>query len=154
MIKHMVTIRSEYSFDQFETVLQKLAHEIAVEAITNLNQGRIRIQTSSSNRFERLETDKYTFSFYSVHIGFSRQDDRRDHWGFDIENKEYITSNHRTKLSFFVQVDGEYKDGKYVEKGRPEKEHKRAEEIRKFVQDLMDKNGIKIEPRFQLKDRR
>jgi hypothetical protein len=39
----MATLRSEYGFDQFDTVLQKFVHEIAVEVVTNLSteHGRI-----------------------------------------------------------------------------------------------------------------
>jgi len=151
----MATIRSLYSFEQFETVLQKLAHKMAIDAITKLNQGRVRIQTNSNNEFERFESDKYAFTFYAHHIGYSRMTKTgkgTDYWGFDIEEKEYSNSNHRTKISFFVAVEGKYdKDsGKYAEPGRPEKEHERAAEIQEFIEKLMLENGIKPEPRFVL----
>ena len=147
----MATIRSLYSFEQFETVLQKFAHEVAIEAVTKLQQGRIRIETNSSNKFQRVETDKYMVSFYANHVGFSRMT-KHDHWGFDAEEKEYSNSNHRTKISFFVAVEGKYDkgSGKYTEPGRPEKEHERAAEIQEFIEKLMLENGIKPEPRFAL----
>jgi len=145
----VATLRSEYGFDQFEFVLQKLAHEIAIDAVTNLKQGRVRIDISG-NRFQRVETDKYMASFYANHIAFSRH--TLEYWGFDVEEKEYTTSNHRTKISFFVQVDGKYNEdtGEYVEIGRAEKEHKRSEEILTFIQELMTKAGMKPVPRFTL----
>jgi hypothetical protein len=146
------TLRSEYGFDQFETVLQKFAHEIAIDAVTNLKQGRVRIEISSGNKFQRVETDKYSISFYANHIGFSRHTNR-EYLGFDVEEKEYNTSNHRTKISFFVQVEGKYDKGEYVEIGRPEKERKRSEEILTFIHELMAEAGIKPIPRFTLKGR-
>ena len=121
--------------------------------MTNLEQGRVRIEISSGNRFQRVETDKYSISFYANHIGFSRHTDR-EYWGFDVEEKEYITSNHRTKISFFVQVEGKYeKSGEYIEIDRPEKERKRSEEILTFIRELMTEAGIKPIPRFTLKDK-
>ncbi len=148
----MPTLRSEYGFDQFETVLQKFAHEMAVNAVTTLEQGRVRIDISSSNRFQTVETGKYVIRFYADHIGFVRHSDHRD-WAFDVEEKEYITSNHRTKISYAVMVEGKYDEetGKYVEVGRAEKEQKRAAEILEFIQKLMTENQIKPVPRFTLK---
>jgi hypothetical protein len=143
------TIRSEYSFDQFEKVLQKLAHEIAVEAVTKLEHGSVRIEISS-NRFRRVETDKHTISFYADHIGFSRMTSR-DYWGFDVEEKEYTSSNHRTKISYVIMVEGKFVEDKYVEVGRAEKEHKRATEILEFIEKLMAENQIKPVPRFSLR---
>lgn len=150
----MPTIRSEYSFDQFEIVLQKFAHNIAVEAVTKLDQGRVQIEISSSNRFQRVETDQYMISFYANHISFARQGSRdRDCWGFDVEDKEYASSNHRTKISYAIMVEGKYdeKAGKYIEVGRAEKEQKRATEILEFIQKLMAENQIKPVPRFTLR---
>jgi hypothetical protein len=148
----MPTIRSEHGFDQFETVLQKFAHNVAVEAVTMLNQGRVRIEISSSNTFQRVETDHCTIRFYADHIGFTRQNGR-DYWGFDVEDKEYVSSNHRTKISYAIMVEGKLDEetGKYIEVGRAEKEHKRATEILEFIQKLMIESQIKPVPRFSLR---
>jgi hypothetical protein len=118
--------------------------------VTNLKQGRIRIDISG-NRFKTVDTDKYAISFYTNHIGFSRHD-HEEYWGFDVEEKEYTTSNHRTKISFFVQVEGKFDQdtGEYIEIRHAEKERKRAEEILVFIQGLMTEAGIKPVPRFAL----
>ena len=85
----------------------------------------------------------------------SGSQDYGEYWGFDVEEKEYITSNHRTKISFFVQVEEKYDEetGEYVEIGRAEKERKRAEEILAFIQGLMTEAGMKPVPRFTLQDK-
>jgi hypothetical protein len=93
-------------------------------------------------------------SFYADHASFTRQSSRScDYWGFDVEDKEYASSNHRTKISFGVYVEGKYdKDAReYIEVGRAEKEHKRAAEILEFIQKLMIENQIKPVPRFSLR---
>jgi hypothetical protein len=151
----MVTVRSLYSFDQFEKVMQKFAHEVAIDAVTNLNQGRGRIQTTSSNEFERVETEQYTFSFYASRIGFlkvTKTEKGTDYFGFDIEEKEYSNSNHRTKISYTVHVEGQYvKDRGWVEsENRKEKDRVRGEEINALIEKLMQENGIIPVARFNL----
>jgi hypothetical protein len=152
----MVTVRSLYSFDQFEKVLQKFAHEVAIDAVTNLNQGRTRIQTRSNDGFERVETELYTFSFSASHIGYTKMTKTKtgtEYFDFDIEDKEYINSNHRTKISYVVHVEGQYVEGRgWVESAnRKEKERVRGEEINAFIEKLMQENEIKPIARFSYK---
>ena len=152
----MVTVRSLYSFDQFKKVMQKFAHEVAIDAVTNLNQGRTRIQTTSSNEFERVETKQYVFSFYASHIGYMKMTKTKkgtEYFGFDVEEKEYQNSNHRTKISYVVPVEGQYVEGRgYVESAdRKEKERVRGEEITAFIEKLMQENEITPVARFNLK---
>jgi len=156
----MVTVRSLYSFDQFETVLQKLAHEIAIDAVTNLDQGRMRITTTSNGKLEHMETEQYGFSFYASRIGFVKMTKTKnsktydtEYFGFSVEEKEYQNSNHRTKISYEVANTG----GKYVE-GRgwvadpkyKEKQRIRGEEINAFIEKLMQENKIVPVARFNL----
>jgi hypothetical protein len=149
----MVTVRSLYSFEQFELVLQKFAHEVAIDAVTNLKQGRIRITTKSSNEFEHVDTERYVFTFYASRIGFLRTIKRDEHFGFDIEEKEYQNSNHRTKISYFVPENGKYVEGRgYVKDPKQkEKERVKGEEINAFIEKLMQENGITSVARFNLK---
>ena len=152
----MVTVRSLYSFDQFEKVMQKFAHEVAIDAVTNLNQGRARIQTTSSNEFERVETEQYMFSFYASRIGYMKMTKTKkdtEYFGFDVEEKEYQNSNHRTKISYVVHVEGQYvKDRGWVESAnRKEKERVRGEEINAFIEKQMQENEITPVARFNLK---
>ena len=153
----MVTVRSLYSFDQFEKVMQKFAHEVAIDAVTNLDQGRTRIQTRSNDEFERVETEQYTFTFYASHMGFLKTTKTGSHayeyFGFDAEEKEYTNSNHSTKVSYTVHVEGEYIEGRgYVESAnRKEKERVRGEEINLFIEKLMQENKITPVARFNFK---
>ena len=146
----MVTVRSEYSFDQFDTVLQKFAHEIAVEVVTSLNikHGRIDFR---DHGIAYIETDQYTIRFSPLRISFSREG-QNDYFGFEIEEKLYATSSHRTKLSYAVSVGGRYEGGKYVEDDRKAKEKKRGVEILEFIEQLMTASGMKPEPRFSLSE--
>jgi len=147
----MVTVRSEYSFDQFDTVLQKFAHEIAVEVVTSLNikHGRIDFR---DHGIAYIETDQYTIRFSPLRISFSRGG-QNDYFGFEIEEKLYATSSHRTKLSYAVSVGGRYEGGKYVGDGdQKAKEKKRGEEILEFIEQLMTASAMKPEPRFSLSD--
>lgn len=132
----MPTFRSKYSLEQFEEVLQKLAHEIAIDAVTNLKQGDIRINIHGP-RFSVVSTGKYNIRFYAKHIGYYEEPSRdyKDWWGFDVEEKFYLTSNHCTKISFYAS------EGK-------EKETK--DKITKFIDKLMGEAGIKPVPRFSL----
>ena len=163
----MVTVRSLYSFDQFEKVMQKFAHEVAIDAVTNLNQGRMRIQTRSNDEFERVETEQYLFSFYASHMGFLKTTKTKtttntkitlgtEYFGFDIEEKEYQNSNHRTKISYDVHVEGQYVEGRgYVESAnRKEKERVRGEEITAFIEKLMQENGLTPIARFNFRQMR
>jgi len=151
----MATIRSLYRFYQFEKVMQKFAHEVAIDAVTNLNQGRIRIQTRSNDEFERVETEQYTFTFYASHMGFlktTKTGKSTEYFGFDAEEKEYANSNHSTKVSYAVHVEGEYVEGRgWVESDRKEKERVRGEEINLFIEKLMQENEITPVARFSFK---
>ena len=136
--------------------MQKFAHEVAIDAVTNLNQGRTRIQTRSNNEFEHVETEQYMFSFYGSHSGFLKMTKTKkgtEYFGFDVEEKEYQNSNHRTKISYVVQVEGQYIEGRgYVEDpSRKEKERVRGEEINAFIEKLMRENEITPVARFNLK---
>jgi len=148
----MVTVRSEYSFEQFDTVLQKFAHEVAKEVVTSLNtvHGRIDFR---DHGIAYIETDKYSIRFSAAMISFSRHG-KDEYWGFEIEEKLYATSSHRTKLSYAVSVGGHYEEGKgYIEDGdRKAKEKKRGAEILEFIEQLMTASAMKPEPRFSLSD--
>lgn len=130
----MPTIRSHFSFEQFEEVLQKLAHEIAIDAVTNL-QGEIRIIVHGG-RLSHVETDKYRISFYTNHASyFEKGKTYADSWGFDAEEKLYTTSSHKTKISFYA---------------REGKEKEIAEKITEFIDKIMAEASIKPVPRFKL----
>lgn len=147
----MPTIRSEYGFDQFETVLQKLVHKVAIDVVTNLPHSGVRIEIGSSG-FRYLDTGEYTVRFSPSHISFMKRKEN-EYWGFDIEEKLYNTSSHRTKISFVVSVPDVYneKTQRYEELGRREKEKQREKEILEFLNKLMDENSMKPVPRFSLK---
>lgn len=151
----MVTVRSLYSFEQFEKVLQKFAHEVAIDAVTNLNQGRMRITTRSSNEFEHVETEQYTFSFYAIHVGYLKMTKTKkdtEYFGFDVEEKEYSNSNHRTKISYEIHTEGHYSEesGWVEDPDKKKKQRIRGEEINAFIEKLMRENEIVPVARFNL----
>jgi hypothetical protein len=132
----MPTLRSHFNFQQFEEVLQKLAHEIALEAVKNLNQEDVNI-IIRGRRFSLVATDKANIRFYANRIGYSEEPTRNyeDWWGFDVEEKVYLTSDHCTKISYYA----------------PEgKEKETAEKIIGFIDKIMAEASIKPIPRFSL----
>lgn len=134
----MPTMRSHFSFKQFRGVFQKLAHEIALDAVTNLNKGTVHIVIHGSI-FSRVSigTGSLEIKFYAKHLSYSHSPDKSDDewWGFDIEEKFYLTSSHSTKISYYAPED---------------KEKERKEKITKFLDKLMTAAGIKPIPRFSL----
>jgi len=132
------TIRSLFSFEQFETVLQKIAHEIAIKAVTS-PKGNIRITTKSNGKFDTVETNEFMIRFYAKHISYSEGSWFRGiTWGFDVEEKLYTSSNHSTKISYYAS------EGKTKEI---------TEKVTKFVDKIMAEVSIKPIPRFTLKNR-
>lgn len=154
MIK-IPTLRSPFSFEQFETVLQKLAHKTAIEAVTN-PQGDIRI-VIHDGRLSTVETNKHSIRFFASHISYDESDDNYRYgwkWGFDVEDKLYLTSNDRTKISFYSPEEGVKYDKEWhksIDQKKTEAEKKRREKkILEFIEKLMSEASIKPVPRFAL----
>jgi len=107
----MPTMRSAFTIDQFEKVLQKLAHEIP--------------------KFKSVRTEDMTIDFrydeedkpYRISVRFHKRTVKKDewgnveydYWGFTVERKVYDTSPHSTKISFGYE-DEEEKILKWLEK--------------------------------------
>jgi len=127
-------MRSKFSYKQFEEVLQKLAHIIAIDAVTTLRRGRGRIIISGP-RFSHVETSEYEIKFYAIHVSFSKKISRGDWLTFDAEDKNYLSSNHCSKISFWAP---------------DEKLEERKKQVTEFINNLMADAGVSIEPRFQL----
>jgi hypothetical protein len=139
----MPTIKCRYSLAQFELIFQQIAHKAAIEAVTSLAKGG-KIEWSGE-KISVLECPGYTIRFYDSHIGFRMG----DNLAFDVEEKLYMNSNHSTKITFSVLIDG-YVDepsGKWVKKNALQAY---ADRIWEFVEVTMTENGLKPEPRFQL----
>jgi hypothetical protein len=131
-------MRSLFNFGQFQAVLQKLAHEIAVEAITNL-KGDIRID-AHGGMLSTVETNEHLIRFYTTHVSYGEHDGHswEHNWGFDVEEKVYLTSNHSTKISFYA----------------PEgKEYEVREKVTQFIDKIMAAASIKPVPRFALENK-
>ena len=153
------TIRSEFSFKQFEEKLQKYAYQLACDAVSDPEKhGRITIKMSGF-RMSFIETNEFTIKFFARHASLERNEKRKATWGseefynvpvwgFDVEDKEYMDSNHRSKLSYYG-LDMILYDAK---KGHSETNRKKAEEIKQTVFDFISKlmEGVKAEPRFSL----
>jgi len=104
--------------------------------VKNLSPGDIRI-IIRGHRFSVVETGKVKIHFFAKHIGYYEEPSRNYEtwWGFDVEEKLFMTSDHSTKISFFAP------EGK--EKGR-------AEKITAFIDKIMAEASIKPIPRFAL----
>lgn len=115
--------------------MQKLAHEIAWNAVESMEKGNVRIVIRGS-RFSHVETDENTIKFYAKHLSFMKGNwNRGPTWGFDIEKKLYLTSDHSTKISFWA----------------PEEKLEETEKrILEFIAKIMA--GVKPVPRFSLED--
>lgn len=156
----MTTIRSHFSFEQFEQVLQKLAHEEAIEAATELQDVKLTIR---SGRIREIETDNAHIRFFASHMTYYVQgspvkkiDERwrecpkceygwttathcptcgeetqptyrttyPDALGFDVEQKLYMTSNHRTKISLLGEDDKIERTKEFIDKIMADQEAK------------------------------
>lgn len=131
----MPTIRSHFSYGQFEAVLQKIAHKVAINAVKTLKHGRVRVIISGPSLRE-VETNEYHIKFYASHASFEKKSGSSNiskWWGFDVENKVYLTSNHCTKISFYASED---------------KRREKQKKIETFIAKIMAE--IEPKPRFSL----
>jgi len=133
----MPTLRSHFTFEQFKQVLQREAHRRAIEAVKNLDQGSVRIDIHG-NRFSTLETDRVSIRFYASHATYYEHPAKsyKTWWGFDVEEKLFMTSNHSTKISFAAE-------GKKAEAALKKR-------IEDFIEKLMTESGLQPSPRFAL----
>jgi len=155
------TLRSLFTFEQFETVMQKLAHKTAIEAVTDLKSNKILVQSNSAGRLSEVDDGVHTIRFYANHLSFTYQPkgtwDDPDTISFDVEEKLYLSSSHSTKISFYspevgVKYDKEW--NKSINQKKTEAEKRRREKkIVEFIEKLMADAGIKPVPRFTLKNR-
>jgi hypothetical protein len=128
------TIRSEFTFQQFETVLQNYAYKLACDVISDPKiHGTITIRARGI-RMEHVETDEFLIKFYAKHAYFGRHVKKGDSWGFDVEEKLYTDSNHSSKIHFDCYP--------------AEKEAKTRETVMAFINKLL--SIVKPEPRFSL----
>jgi hypothetical protein len=118
---------------------------MAIQAVTDLD-GNLEIKTGpryygepertvdGRKRFAVVDIGKYSFYFRGSTIGYSESGkDYNDHWGFDLEEKWYFTSNDVTKISFSAGDSNKQKI---------------ADKITQFLNELMA--GEKPIPRFSL----
>jgi len=156
----MPTIRSEFSFEQFRERLQNYAYKLACDVISDPGQhGRIRIIMNGC-QMQEIETKEFTIKFYAKHASFSRNAKVRSKyatdgfyttaiWGFDVEDKEYTNSNHRSKISYFGADMTKY-NPKTMES---ETDLAKVDEIKQHILDFINKlmEGVKPVPRFALR---
>jgi len=152
----MATIRSHFTFAQFEDVLRKLAYQKAVEALQAMNNRTLVIK-AYGNHLDTVETDKMIIRFYAAHASYTQHGSRDkygdDSFSFDVEEKLYTDSDHSSKITFVTPSeskrvpDGE---GGYDYKWVQDKKKQEAERQRilKFIDELMA--GVKVKPRFSL----
>lgn len=114
-----------------------MAHQIALDAVTTLKRGRVRITIRANGTFSEVDTDQHWFKFYASHASYEKKSrNYAEHFGFDVEKKTYLTSNHSTKISFYSPQE--------------EKTGQMEKKIIEFINKIMAENSIKPEPRFAL----
>ena len=161
----MTTIRSHFSYEQFEQAFQRFAHEIAIKKVKNLQDAVIEIRdgkiglVKTAEREIRFRSSRISYYEYGKPVkrfaGFyvcpkcGMWSDNKgkcsycgaemeEYWetvypesfGFEIEEKLYLDSNHQTKITLLVD------DEKAIKK------------TKKFIDKLMANQ--KPLPRFSL----
>lgn len=144
----MPTIRSEFTYQQYEKQLQILAYKIALEAIQDMNNKEAKFRTKGKE-IREIQTDKWHLQFYSRRVNFSPGRMKKSEWGGDlyfhadwgceVEEKIYSDSlQHNSKIHFDV--------------GEQENLQEKRDTIMKFLAELMgDIKPIKPDFRFSLK---
>jgi len=128
-------IRSQYTIQQFRQVLSALAHKVAIEAVTKLQQS-MKITTEYSydkNKkpaFDEVSVENYWFKFNYNSILF------KDHEiSFEVEEKLYQNTNHCTKINARAVDDSDTEAKTRIEK---------------YIEKMMAAAGLKPEGRFKL----
>jgi len=157
-VKTVPTIRSHFTFAQFEEALRKLAYQKAVEALQTMNNRTLVIK-AFGKRLDTVETDGILIRFYAAHASYTQYGSRdkygADTFNFDIEEKLYTDSDHSSKITF--ATIGKYErvedgEGGWDYKMAPGKKKQEAERkrIMEFIDELMA--GVKTKPRFSLEN--
>ena len=140
----MPTIRSEFTYHQFEEVLQALAYKTALETMQTMKCKQATIKTKGKE-LTLLETDNWIFKFYSKRVSFSPVELRKSEyssggyhtwpkWNCIIEEKMYSDSPHSSKIHFDVNDN--------------ENESEKRKLIMEFIDMVME--GVKPVHRFSL----
>jgi len=130
-----------------------------MDAVKNMNKGSVRITLKGKSVSEvSLNSGALVIRFYAQHLSYSQHEGQGHDtkwWGFDIEEKLFMTSDHCTKISFFSpEVGVKYDDkwNKSINQKKTEAEKKKREKkILDFIEKLMADANIKPVPRFSLK---
>ena len=142
--KKLATIRSEFTFKQYEARLQALAYKLALEAILGMNNKEAKFRTHGKE-IREIQTDTWHIQFYLRHVSFSPGSMHKaswsdseyfyPDWGCQVEEKVYADSPHSSKIHFDV--------------GEKENLEEKRAKIMKFLDGLM--KGIEPVRRFSLK---
>jgi len=104
-VRKLPTIRSEFSIDQFEAVLQRFAHALQKFTTVRTEDVDIEFRYDEDGKIRR------------INVAHHRRTDKNpwgDYWSFSIEPKAYMDSNHITKVS--LSGGNEKKVRKFLEK--------------------------------------
>lgn len=130
-----------------------LAHKIAIEAVTKLESGEILVKSHSPGRLSEVKDGIHQFRFYAQHLSYTyRPDGTYSHPGyifFDVEEKLYLTSNHCTKISFFVPEAWRENEEEAAAINN-ERRKNTKKKILAFIEKIMAEANIKPVPRFSL----
>ena len=121
----MPTVRSDFTYQQYEKALQALAYKLALDAIRQMNNKEAKFRTSGKE-MEEIQTDTWHIRFYSKHVSFSPGRMKKwtgygegtyfsAEWGCQVEEKLYTDSPHSSKIHFDVnQGEDEMKKRKLI----------------------------------------
>ena len=131
-----------------------LAHKAAIEAVTKLESGDILVKAYSPGRLSEVKDGIHEFRFYAKHLSYAYRPDgtysHPNYMSFDVEEKLYLTSNHCTKISFFVPEVWRENPEEAAAINTKRRKHT-EKKILAFIEKIMAAANIKPVPRFSLK---
>lgn len=149
--------------------MQEFAYRLATEAVMQPEMyGHIQIDMVGYD-IKGITTALFDVKFYASHASLSKKKDVKckqsqykgdgewievdgvsnvSKWYFDVEEKEYQNSPHRTKISFssYDMINYDRKEERWITNKK--KMAKVQEDVQKFINQLM--KDVKAEPRFSL----
>lgn len=156
-VKKIATLRSKYSFRQFAAVLRATAYMAAIEGLQKGERITIR---ASDNSIEELHSPFLSLqNSYgtTMHVWVTLGDELLH---FEIEEKFYQNTNHRTRIRYYPSVVYDQTKEKIEtwwgtehpvdQAATREQEKMEAKKIECFIEKLMEVHEVRPIPRFSL----
>jgi hypothetical protein len=128
----MPTIRSEFTYQQYEKQLQALAYKIALEAIQDMNNKEAKFRTKGKE-IREIQTDTWHIQFYSRRVNFSPGRMKKSEWGGDL----YFHADWGCEVEEKIYSDGLYNSKIHFDVGEQENLQEKRDMIMEFLAKLM-----------------